>query len=74
MTKSVLIIDFGSQYTHLIGRKIRDAETNKIPIMLIIGEKEAESKTMAVRRQGHGDVGIMNLEEFINYFNKEAEN
>lgn len=57
-----------------IGRKIRDAETNKIPIMLIIGEKEAESNTMSVRRQGHGDVGTMNLEEFINYFNKEAEN
>lgn len=56
-----------------IGRKIRDAETNKIPIMLIIGEKEAESKTMSVRRQGHGDVGTMNLDEFVNYFNEEAE-
>ena len=57
-----------------IGRKIRDAETNKIPIMLIIGEKEAESETMSVRRQGQGDVGTMNLDEFINYFNNEAEN
>jgi threonyl-tRNA synthetase len=57
-----------------IGRKIRDAETNKTPIMLIIGEKEAESKSMSVRRQGHGDVGTMNFNEFLDYFNKEAGN
>ncbi len=56
-----------------IGRKIRDAETNKIPIMLIIGEKEAASNTMSVRRQSQGDVGSMNFDEFIAYFNKEAE-
>ena len=57
-----------------IGRKIRDAETNKIPIMLIIGEKEAASNTMSVRRQSQGDVGSMNFDEFIAYFNKEAGN
>lgn len=57
-----------------IGRKIRDAETNKIPIMLIIGEKEAASNSMSVRRQSQGDVGSMNFDEFIAYFNKEAGN
>lgn len=56
-----------------IGRKIRDAETNKIPIMLIIGEKEAESQSMSVRRQGQGDVGTMNIDEFLSYFKQEAE-
>ena len=41
--------------------------------MLIIGEKEAASNTMSVRRQSQGDVGSMNFDEFIAYFNKEAE-
>src|SRR3546814_263311 len=40
-----------------IGRKIRDAELKKIPYMLIIGEKEEESGTVSVRKQGQGDIG-----------------
>ncbi len=40
-----------------IGRKIRDAEVTKIPFMLIVGEKEAENKSVSVRRHGQGDVG-----------------
>ena len=54
-----------------IGRKIRDAEVKKIPIMLIVGEKEAEEKTVSVRRHGHGDVGSFKIDEFITYFAKE---
>lgn len=42
-----------------IGRKIRDAELKKIPYMLIIGEKEAESETVSVRKHGQGDMGSM---------------
>ena len=48
-----------------IGRKIRDAELKRIPYMLIIGEREQENKTVAVRRQGKGDLGAMTVEEFI---------
>jgi threonyl-tRNA synthetase len=51
-----------------IGRKIRDAEVKKIPIMLIIGEKEAEEGKISVRKQGEGDVGSMTLEEFKSWF------
>ncbi len=51
-----------------IGRKIRDTEVKKIPFMLIIGEKEAASNTVSVRRQGEGDIGSMTIEEFAAHF------
>lgn len=51
-----------------IGRKIRDTELKKIPFMLIIGEKEVESKMVAVRKQGEGDKGAMSIEDFAVYF------
>jgi len=40
-----------------VGRKIRDAELRKIPYMLVVGDKEAETGTVAVRRHREGDVG-----------------
>jgi threonyl-tRNA synthetase len=51
-----------------IGRKIRDAELKKIPIMLIVGEKESEEGKVSVRKQGEGDVGTMSIEEFNDWF------
>lgn len=54
-----------------IGRKIRDTELNKIPYMLIIGEKEKEEGKVSVRKQGHGDLGSMTIEEFVELVNKE---
>lgn len=51
-----------------IGKKIRDTELKKIPIMLIVGEKEVAENRVSVRRQGEGDAGSMTLEEFRNYF------
>ncbi len=54
-----------------IGRKIRDTEVKKIPFMLIIGEKEAEAGTISVRKQGHGDVGVMSIDEFVQYFTEQ---
>jgi len=51
-----------------IGRKIRDTEVNKIPLMMIVGDKEAESNTLSVRKQGDGDVGSMSIDEFVAYF------
>ena len=55
-----------------IGRKIRDNELKRIPYLLIVGEKEAESDSVAVRRQGEGDKGTMTLEEFAEFINKEV--
>ncbi len=51
-----------------IGRKIRDAEVKRVPLMLIVGEKEVENRTVAVRRQGEGDQGAMPVEDFVAYF------
>lgn len=54
------------------GKKIRDAELNKIPFMLVVGENEEKEGTISVRRRGEGDLGVMNLEDFVSYFKKEA--
>lgn len=56
-----------------IGRKIRDNELKRIPYLLIVGEKEAESGTVAVRKQGEGDQGTMTKEEFAEFINKEVK-
>jgi threonyl-tRNA synthetase len=48
-----------------IGKKIRDTELRRTPYMLIVGEKEAESKTVSVRKQGHGDQGAIDVDQFI---------
>jgi threonyl-tRNA synthetase len=56
-----------------IGRKIRDNELKHIPYLLIVGEKEAESGTVAVRRQGEGDMGAMNVEDFAKMLNAEVK-
>ena len=54
-----------------IGKKIRDNELKKIPYLLIIGEKEAESGTISVRKQGEGDKGAMKVEEFVKFIQEE---
>ncbi|HEY9049060.1 MAG TPA: threonine--tRNA ligase [Ohtaekwangia sp.] len=51
-----------------IGRKIRDAETKKIPYMLIVGEKEVSEEKVAVRKHGQGDQGSVLLDEFVTKF------
>ncbi len=55
-----------------VGKKIREAELSKIPYMLIIGEKEAESGELSVRKQGEGDLGNMSTETFIQRIREEV--
>ncbi|MEL7146943.1 MAG: His/Gly/Thr/Pro-type tRNA ligase C-terminal domain-containing protein, partial [Bacteroidota bacterium] len=55
-----------------IGRKIRDAEVNKIPFMLIVGEKEMEEGKVSVREHGQGDLGSLTQDEFVSFFKKRA--
>jgi threonyl-tRNA synthetase len=62
------LIDFRDEK---IGRKIRDAEVKKLPYMLIIGEKEMQEGTVAVRKHGTGDLGSMKIEDFKNQLIKE---
>ena len=61
---------FIDERNETIGKKIRDNEVAKIPILLIVGEKEIEAKGVAVRMQGEGDVGTKSIEEFVGYFNE----
>jgi len=55
-----------------IGRKIRDNEMKHIPYLLIVGEKECENNTVAVRRQGEGDKGTMSVDDFAAFITKEV--
>ncbi len=48
-----------------IGYKIRQAQMEKVPYMLVIGDKEAENGTVAVRSRKDGDLGAMNFEDFL---------
>jgi threonyl-tRNA synthetase len=57
-----------------IGKKIRDSELKRIPYLLIVGEKEVETNTVAVRRQGEGDKGVMGIEEFAGFISQQVEN
>ena len=54
-----------------IGKKIRDAEKQKFPFMLIVGEQEEQNGTVSVRRHGAGDIGTMSIEEFCATVKKE---
>lgn len=56
-----------------IGRKIRDAETKKIPYMLIVGEREANESLVSVRRHGQGDQGSISLDSFVDQFKVECK-
>ena len=56
-----------------VGKKIRDNELKKIPYLLIVGEREVESNTVSIRKQGEGDQGSMSLENFAKFINKEVE-
>lgn len=55
-----------------IGRKIRDNELKHIPYLLIVGNDEMETNTVAVRRQGEGDKGKMKVDEFAKMINDEV--
>lgn len=56
-----------------IGRKIRDNELKRIPYLLVVGEKEEETKSVSVRRQGQGDQGSMSIEEFAQFILNEVK-
>ena len=55
-----------------IGYKIREAQLEKIPYMLIVGDKEVENNTVSVRSRKAGDLGSIPLEEFLGRALKEV--
>jgi threonyl-tRNA synthetase len=56
-----------------VGKRIRENELKRIPYLLIAGEKEEQSETLAVRRQGEGDKGVLTPDEFVNLVNNEVK-
>ena len=64
---------FVDERAEKIGRKIRDAEVQHIPFMLVVGEQEQENKMVSVRRQGQGDLGSFSVSDFVSLFNVELE-
>ncbi|MDD5166738.1 MAG: threonine--tRNA ligase, partial [Candidatus Omnitrophica bacterium] len=57
-----------------LNKRIRNAEVNKIPYCLIVGEREAESKSVSVRKKGKGDAGVLTQEAFIKQIKEEIKN
>ncbi|MFN2394413.1 MAG: threonine--tRNA ligase [Bacteroidales bacterium] len=64
------LIDERSEKT---GKKIRDAETRKIPFMIIVGEKEENEGTLSVRKHGKGDLGTFTPDDFIKLVEDEIK-
>jgi threonyl-tRNA synthetase len=56
-----------------IGKKIRDTELMRVPYMLVIGEKEVNEKKVSIRRQGKGDLGAKDVDEFLNEIVEEVK-
>jgi threonyl-tRNA synthetase len=56
-----------------IGYKIREAQMQKVPYMLVVGDKEIENNAVAVRDRKEGDRGSMSLDEFISNIQKEIK-
>ncbi|MDI6605922.1 MAG: threonine--tRNA ligase [Candidatus Omnitrophota bacterium] len=63
-------IDAGSE---TLNKRIRNAELNKIPYILVVGEREAEAKNISVRKKGKGDLGTMPVDEFIRMIKEEID-
>jgi len=56
-----------------VSKKIREGEVQKIPYMLVVGDKEEKSKSVRVRERGKGDIGEMKIEKFIEKVKMEIE-
>lgn len=56
-----------------LGKKIRDARLERVPYILIVGDKEAENNSVSVRYRAEGDLGTMSLESFIERIEEEIE-
>jgi threonyl-tRNA synthetase len=57
-----------------LGARIRQAEGQKIPYILIVGDKEKQAKSVAVRQRGKGEAGVLPLEDFLARIKKDIQN
>ena len=56
-----------------IGKKIREAQLQKIPYMVVVGDKDMENETISPRHRTEGDMGAMKLEDFIKLVKEEID-
>ncbi len=56
-----------------VSKKIREGEIQKIPYLVVVGDKEKENKTIRIRKRGEGDIGEMKVEEFLKLIKKEID-
>jgi threonyl-tRNA synthetase len=56
-----------------VGKKIRDAEMEKVPYMLVVGEEEQGAGTVSARKKGEGDIGSLTIADFANKVNDEVK-
>ena len=73
LTKNLIRVEFDDR-NEKIGYKIREAQLEKVPYMLVIGDKEVQAGTVGVRSRKDGNVGAMGAEEFIEKIKNEIEN
>ena len=55
-----------------INARIRDHEMQKVPVMLVVGEKERQNRTVSIRRHGQGNVGTVSLDEALTLLRNEC--
>ncbi len=73
LNKENLRVELNSD-NETISKKIRNAELQKIPYILVVGEKEEKSETVAVRERGKGDLGAMKVKDFLEKIGRELKN
>ena len=56
-----------------VGYKIREAQLEKVPYMIIVGDKEAENKTVSIRDRSEGDLGSMSLDTFLDKYHENLK-
>jgi threonyl-tRNA synthetase len=56
-----------------VNLKIRDAQLQKVPYMLVVGDREAQNQTVSVRNRKHGDLGAKTIPEFLTDVQKLIE-
>ena len=54
-----------------LGKRIREGELKKVPYLVVLGDREVKSKTLAIRKRGKGDIGALKLSEFVAQLQKE---
>ena len=76
-TRDSLLTDFGratlDDRSEKVNLKIREAQLQKVPYMLVVGGREAENGTVSVRNRKHGDQGVKSFEEFMTTLRQQID-